>query len=421
MSTPVFVYIQLDDTDHLVGRLWPRMGKRSQGATFEYDRSWLENPSRFALEPALSLHPGSFHTPPGKAIFGAIGDSAPDRWGRILMRRAARRQAKQTGKAPQSLREIDFLLLVDDAARQGALRFARAEGGPFLSQSESGRIPPMLELSRLLRAAENVIADKDSDEELQMLLAPGSSLGGARPKASVRDRNSNLIIAKFPHQDDEIDVVTWEGVALNLARQAGISVPETRIKKIANKPILLSYRFDRKGNNRIPFLSGMSMIGAEDNEIRSYLELADALRRYGAQPREDLKNLWKRMVFNILISNVDDHLRNHGFLYSGTGGWTLSPAYDLNPTPVDVKPRILSTAIDYEDQTASLENAFAVAEYFGIDPTQANNIVAEIGKAVTQWDYVAREFGLSRADIDRMSTAFEHNDLKIARKTIRVS
>ncbi len=421
MSTPVLVYIQMGETDHFVGRLWPRMGKRSQGAAFEYDRSWLESPSRFALEPALSLHPGPFHTPPGKTIFGAIGDSAPDRWGRILMRRAARRWAKQTGKAPRSLREIDFLLLVDDEARQGALRFARAEGGPFLSQSQSGRIPPMLELSRLLRAAENVIDDKDSDEELRMLLAPGSSLGGARPKASVRDRNGNLIIAKFPHKDDEINVVVWEGVALNLARQAGISVPDTRIKKIANKPVLLSCRFDRKGNNRIPFLSGMSMIGAEDNEIRSYLELADALRRFGARPREDLKNLWKRMVFNILVSNVDDHLRNHGFLYSGTGGWILSPAYDLNPTPVDVKPRILATAIDYEDQTASLENAFAVADYFGIDRTQADNIVAEVGRAVTQWDYVAGEFGLSRADIDRMSTAFEHDDLELARKAIKSS
>ena len=419
MSTPVFVYIQLGETNHFVGRLWPRMRKRSQGATFEYDQSWLENSSRFALEPALSLHPGPFHTPTGKDIFGAIGDSAPDRWGRILMRRASRQHAKQTGQAPHSLREIDYLLLVDDEARQGALRFALAEGGPFLSQSESSRIPPMLELSRLLRATEHVIDDKNSEEELQMLLAPGSSLGGARPKASVRDRDGKLVIAKFPHKDDEIDVVTWEGVALNLARQAGISVPDTQIIEITNKPILLSYRFDRIGNNRIPFLSGMSMIGAEDNETHSYLELADALRRYGARPREDIQNLWKRIVFNILISNVDDHLRNHGFLYSGTGGWTLSPAYDLNPTPVDIKPRVLSTAINFEDQTASLENVFAVADYFEIDQTQANKIIAEVGKAVTKWDSVAKEFGLSRAEIDRMSTAFEHNDLKIARKTIK--
>ncbi|MEA1927950.1 MAG: type II toxin-antitoxin system HipA family toxin [Candidatus Auribacterota bacterium] len=416
MSKAILVYIDLEDTTQLVGRLWPRSGKKHPGASFEYDRSWLENPARFALEPALSLLTGTFHTPAGKAVFGAIGDSAPDRWGRVLMRRAARRYAKKTGQIQHSLREVDYLLQVDDEARQGALRFSYEEGGPFLAEADTTRIPPMIELSRLLTATEHVISEDDSDEDLRLLLAPGSSLGGARPKASIRDRNGDLTIAKFPHNNDEFDIVTWEAIALSLAGKAGISVPDMRIERIEGKPVLLLQRFDRMGSVRIPFLSAMSMIGSEKHEVRSYLEIVDALRMYGAKPQTDIRELWRRVVFTVLISNVDDHMRNHGFLYTGTGGWTLSPAYDLNPTPVDIKPRILSTAIDYDDQSASLENAFTVAEYFGINLPQARDIALRVGKVVSGWRNEARQFGISSSEIDRMATAFEHDDLKAARK-----
>ncbi len=272
MDTEALVYVDLEGEPVLAGRLWARMRKGRDSATFEYDEEWLERPNRFALEPALQLDPGPFHTTPNMPVFGAVGDSAPDRWGRALMRRAERRHAERAGETPRTLREIDYLLMVNDEARQGALRFALEPGGPFLATDDMTPIPPLVELPRLLSAAEHVVGESDSDEDLRLLLAPGSSLGGARPKASVRDRDGQLAIAKFPHKDDEVDIVRWEAVALSLAERAGIPVPEWRMESVAGKSILLLRRFDRAGNRRIPFLSAMSMLGATDNETRSYLE-----------------------------------------------------------------------------------------------------------------------------------------------------
>ena len=204
MDREALVYVDLDGVPHLMGRLWARTRKNKESATFEYDKTWLENPARFSLEPALQVGPGPFHTPADTPMFGAIGDSAPDRWGRALMRRMERRRAEREGGAPRTLQEIDFLLLVDDEARQGALRFAEKEGGPFLREKGVKRIPPLIELPKLLSAAEHVMEEKDTEEELRMLFAPGSSLGGARPKASVREKDGPLAIAKFPRKDDEI-------------------------------------------------------------------------------------------------------------------------------------------------------------------------------------------------------------------------
>ncbi|MGH9390739.1 MAG: type II toxin-antitoxin system HipA family toxin, partial [Vicinamibacteria bacterium] len=336
--------------------------------------------------------------------------SAPDRWGRALMRRAERRRANRSGETPRTLWEIDFLLGVNDEARQGALRFAENEGGPFLAPNEGTAIPPLVDLPQLLSAAEHVASDSESDEDLRLLLAPGSSLGGTRPKASIRDRDGHLLVAKFPHQGDEIDVVRWEAVALALAAKAGLSVPIFRVEEVAGKPILLSRRFDRTGGARLPFLSAMSMLGARDRETRSYLEFVDALRQYGARPKEDMCALWRRIVFNILISNTDDHLRNHGFLSAGADGWRLSPAYDLNPVPTDVKPRVLATAIDLEDGTDSLERAMEVSEYFELDVKAARAIAVEVGTAAATWRGEAARLNLSPSEIDRMASAFEHDD-----------
>ena len=415
METEVFVYVDTTGEPRLAGRLWARMRKGRESATFEYDSGWLEYADRFALEPALTLGPGPFHTPSGRSLFGAIGDSAPDRWGRVLMRRAERRRAERAGETPRTLMEIDYLLGVDDEARQGALRFALREGGPFLAEHEVARIPPLIDLPRLLSAAEHVVGDTDSDEDLRLLLAPGSSLGGARPKASVRDRDGHLAIAKFPHKDDETNAVLWEAVALRLAEKAGIPVPDWRIEPVMNKPVLLLRRFDRVEGRRIPFLSAMSMLGASDNESRSYLEFVDALRRYGASPRQDMQALWRRIVFNVLISNTDDHLRNHAFLCAGPDGWRLAPAYDLNPVPTDIKPRILTTAIDLDDGTASLDLAMSVVGYFELDEGEAKTIAAEVGRAVATWREEAARMGLTQAEIDRMASAFEHEDLREAR------
>lgn len=414
MDTEALVYVDLDGQPVLVGRLWARMRKGRDSASFEYDEEWLQRPDRFALEPALQLGSGPFHTPADKPMFGAIGDSAPDRWGRVLMRRAERRRAERAGETPRTLREIDYLLMVNDEARQGALRFALEPGGPFLAASDATPIPPLVELPRLLSAAEHVVGDSDSDEDLRLLLAPGSSLGGARPKASVRDRDGHLAIAKFPHKDDEIDAVRWEAVALSLAEKTGIPVPQWCMETVAKKSILLLRRFDRADGVRVPFLSAMSMLGANDNETRSYLEFVDALRQYGAAPKSDMHMLWRRIVFSVLISNTDDHLRNHGFLYAGPDGWRLAPAYDLNPVPVDIKPRVLATAIDLDDGTASLDLALNVAGYFELDEAQTREIAKEVGQAVSSWREEAAHLGLASGQIDRMASAFEHDDLRAA-------
>lgn len=410
MDREVLVCVDLNGVPRLVGRLWARTRRNREGATFEYDASWLEHRERFSLEPALRLGPGPFHTAADLPMFGAIGDSAPDRWGRALMRRMERRRAERERQTPRTLKEIDYLLLVDDEARQGALRFAEREGGPFLREPGTRRTPPLIDLPQLLSAADRVAEDKDTDEDLRLLLAPGSSLGGARPKASVRDKDGDLAIAKFPRRDDDYNIVLWEAVALTLARKAGIRVPEARIEMVGTRPVLVLRRFDRRDGHRIPFLSAMSMLDARDNDTRSYMEMADALRRHGAASRDDIRQLWKRIVFNVLISNTDDHLRNHGFLYAGPTGWRLSPAYDLNPVPVDVKPRILTMAVDEEDNTASLTLALNVAGYFELEGRAAHRIAAEIGKAVSDWRAEAARHGLSNVEIERMASAFEHED-----------
>jgi serine/threonine-protein kinase HipA len=414
MEKEVLVYVDLQGTPHLVGRLWARVRKDRETATFEYDQSWLAHPEHFSLEPALKLGPGPFHAPSGKPLFGAIGDSAPDRWGRVLMRRAERRRAEHERRAPRTVTEIDYVLMVDDEARQGALRFAEREGGPFLAGPAPMKIPPLIELPRLLSAAEHVLSDTDTDEDLRLLLAPGSSLGGARPKASVRDRDGHLAIAKFPNKGDEVNTVLWEAVALALAAKAGIAVPAWRLEPAAGRPVLLLRRFDRESGMRIPFLSAMSMLDAKDNEPRSYMEFVDVLRQHGAAPNEDMHALWRRIVFSILISNTDDHLRNHGFLWAGPSGWRLSPAYDLNPVPTDIKPRVLTTTIDLDDGTASLKLALQVASYFELSGSEAHRIAGQVGQAVAKWREQAANLGLTRAEIDRMASAFEHEDLQAA-------
>ena len=410
-DTGLLVYLDLEGQPQLVGRLWARARKGRESATFEYDRSWLKHPARFALEPALVLSHGPQHTAAGRRIFGAIGDSAPDRWGRLLIQREERRKAREAKREPHTLNEVDYLIAVGDIARQGALRFAEKEGGPFLTIGV--QIPPLVRLAALLDASLRLSADGGTDEDLRLLLAPGSSLGGARPKASIID-DQHLAIAKFPKDDDLIPAIQWEATALSLAAAAGIPTPEWRIEKAGQRQVLLLRRFDRVKEHRIAFLSAMSMLDAQDNDQRSYMEIADALRQYGAKPGEDCAQLWRRIVFSILISNSDDHLRTHGFLYNPTGGWRLAPAYDLNPVPVDIKPRILTTAIDEADGTASLDLAFAVAEHFRLKPDNARKIASEVGNAVKNWRQTAKTLGLSVDQINRVASAFEHKELEQA-------
>ncbi|MEI8124506.1 MAG: type II toxin-antitoxin system HipA family toxin [Parachlamydiaceae bacterium] len=416
MEHAILVYVDLVGIPMKVGQLWGRFRNGRESMSFEYDRDWLNHPKRFSLDPALKLVAGSFHAASDKPLFGAIDDSAPDRWGRLLMRRSERKNAEHEKRTARALKEIDFLLMVDDEGRQGALRFKREEQGPFLTTYDKNHIPPLVSVGKLLTAASHVMQDSDTEEDLRLLLAPGSSLGGARPKSSVRDKDGHLAIAKFPRKDDEINIIAWEAVALSLANKAGIQVPEWRIETVARQQILLSRRFDRRKNIRIPFLSAMSVLGAKDNEMHSYLEIADAIRQMSASPKEDLEALWRRIVFNVLISNVDDHLRNHAFLYCGLSGWRLSPAYDLNPTPTDIKPRILSTAIDLIDPSASLDVAASVAHYFDLDTVKTKNIFKEVGSATALWREEAAKLKIKKVEIDRMASAFEHDDLQKAIK-----
>lgn len=406
-SKEVVVSISLGGENICVGKLWFHIRGQKESASFEYDKGWLNHPERFALEPALKLTEGAFHTGQGLNLFGAIGDSAPDRWGRVLMRRSETLKAKEQNRSPRTLWEIDYLLGVNDEVRQGALRFSIAQDvSTFLSSNKQASIPPIVDLPKLLSATERFIAENESAEDLRLLLAPGSSLGGARPKASVRDKDGSLAIAKFPRKDDEFNVVVWEAVTLTLAQKAGIKVPSYRLDTICNKPVLIITRFDRSGNNRIPFLSAMSMIGARDNEQHSYLEMAYALAQNGASPAEDMRELWRRIVFTIMVSNTDDHLRNHGFIYERYKGWRLSPAYDINPTPIEIAPHVLTTSIDFYDNSASLETAIGVAKEFRLTHAEALLIIDEVNSAVKQWSVVASEFGLSKGECDRMSTAF---------------
>jgi serine/threonine-protein kinase HipA len=416
-SKEQYVSIQLGDDTIPVGKLWCHQRGMRQSASFEYEQNWLKHPERFALDPALQQTKGAFHTQADQMLFGAIGDSAPDRWGRVLMRRAESAREKAVNEAPRTLLEADYLLGVNDEARQGALRFSLNPDGPFLATKGKTSIPPLIDLPRLLLAAERYLDDDETAEDLKILLAPGSSLGGARPKASVRDKDGHLAIAKFPKKDDEFNIVVWEAVTLLLAEMAGVSVAQWRLEQILDKPVLIIRRFDREARTRVPFLSAMSMLGAKDNEQHSYLEMAYALAQYGSAPNQDMEELWRRIIFTVLVSNTDDHLRNHGFLYKRHKGWQLSPAYDINPTPIEIKPRILSTAIDFDNPSASIDTALSVIDEFRIKKNHANEIIQEVSAAVNQWQKIAVRYGLEKKEIERMASAFEHEDCENAQNT----
>jgi serine/threonine-protein kinase HipA len=412
----VEVHIELDGVPRQVGLLRHHSSGRGETATFEYADEWLGSDARFSIEPALRLTKGLFAPPSGLTLFGSLGDSAPDTWGRRLMQRAERRNADREGRRVRTLGELDYLLGVSDETRLGAMRFRRVGEGIF--QAPDRGVPPVVELGRLLQVTERLLRDEETDEDLRLIFAPGSSLGGARPKASVLDQHGHLSIAKFPKDSDDYSIETWEEVALRLAEQAGIETPHHELVQIAGKAVLLSRRFDRLGTARTPFLSAMSMLGVRDGERGSYPELADALAAHGARARSDAEQLYRRVAFSVLISNVDDHLRNHGFLWQGKDGWTLSPAYDLNPTPVDVQARVLATNIDLDEATCSIDLLESAAAFFGLQLPVARRIIRGVAEVTKAWRDVAREVGSREAEIRRMESAFEHDDLEKALRLI---
>ena len=396
-----------------VGTLHRHARRGREAVSFEYHREWLTDPARFSMEPALALTTGAFTAGPDRQVFGSIGDSAPDTWGRQLMQRAERRLAAREGRQVRTLFEVDYLLGVSDISRLGALRFRSTNDLTFQAPSTTG-VPSLVELGRLLQATERILRGEEADDDLQLIFAPGSSLGGARPKASVVDQHGHLSIAKFPKETDGYRVELWEAVALRLATRAGILTPAHKLLQIRSASVLLSRRFDRNAGARVPFLSALAMMGLEDGDRGSYPELVDVLTAHGARAAEDARELFRRLVLNVLVSNVDDHLRNHGFLWTGHGGWALSPVFDLNPTPVDVRPRILATNISIDDGTCDLDVVESVAQYFGLAQTDAKGLIKQVAAATAKWRDVAKSLGARPAEILRMETAFEHADLQRA-------
>lgn len=411
MDREIEVHIDWDGATRPLGRLWARAKGARQTCSFAYDPAWLGLGGAFALDPNLPLVRGDAHWDGG--LFNAFSDPAPDRWGRNLMGRRERRQAKLEGRAPRTLLEADFLMLVEDQTRLGALRF-RDRGAEAFQAADAHPVPPLVALPRLLGAARRVLDDRETDDDLRLLLAPGSSLGGARPKASVRGADGALLMAKFPSQTDDWPIPTWESVAMTLAERAGVVVPAFQLRQVAKRPVFMMCRFDRAPDGRRPFCSALTALAAADGETRSYLELVDFLRQDGADAPGDAGQLWRRMVFNVLISNTDDHLRNHGFLRE-PGGWRLSPAYDLNPMPTDVKPRVHALALNETDQDAALDTVLGVASYFRLEKAEARAIAKDVGDVVATWRDVAAQHGLTLNQIDRMASAFEHGDLAAAR------
>ena len=412
------VFIELAEGQEAtwVGTMRLIVARGKERTSFEYAKEWLKHPRRFALEPDLQLAAGPQFPPGDKPIFNAFSDSAPDRWGRYLVVRQEKYLAEKENRQKRQMFETDFLLGIHDTVRMGALRLCEKRAGkpgPYLADGPAA-VPPLIELRKLQSAVARVDAHQETDEDLAIVFAPGSSLGGARPKAVVREPDGRTMVAKFERDNDHYPVIRWEALMLQLAEKAGIAVPPHRLVEEGGKAILLMERFDRAGELRVPFISALTMVGASDGDQRSYLDIGDGISQYGGRPNDDLRQLWRRVVFNILVSNTDDHLRNHGFLH-GPGGWSLSPAYDMNPVPADVGPRVLSLAVDEQgDRTASLALAIETAGYYGIDDDEAKRISHEVATAVSQWRALAGQFGLSAADQAYMESAFEHADKELA-------
>jgi serine/threonine-protein kinase HipA len=353
----------------------------------------------------LPLTSGARQTRAGQALFGALTDCAPDRWGRTLIARREAALARGERRTARALGELDYLLGVRDDLRQGALRF-RFGQGPFLADEDTG-VPALTDLPALLDLAARAEKGTADLPDLQRLIRAGSSLGGARPKAHVRDSDGRIAIAKFPSADqDTWNVMAWEKVALDLAQGAGVEVPRSRLLNLAGRNVLVVARFDRTGaGQRIGYVSAMTMLEAADGDRRSYLDIAEIIEGVSAHATRELHQLWRRLVFAVLISNTDDHLRNHGFLHERGGVWRLAPAFDLNPNPAP-GPKFHATMIDETDESASLRGVLAVADYFRLTDLQARAILRDMAEAVSRWRALAALHGLSLSEIAEMEPAF---------------
>jgi serine/threonine-protein kinase HipA len=393
------LHIDWEGETFLVGRL--HAAERSPAVSFEYASEWLGRADAFAIDPtSLPLRAGAHH---GATLFGAIHDCGPDRWGRVLVERAVRKRLLDR----KPYQDIDYVLALDDASRIGALRYRADAASPFLAVG-SGKLPPLVSLAALLRATDAIHGETETAADLRFLLGAGSPLGGARPKAAVSLADGQMAIAKFPKPDDIRDIASGEILALTLARQAGISVPEHRLVAVGGKSVSVITRFDRAGAQRIPFLSANTLLGMAQGQPGAYTLLADGIRQFGHDIVADLRELWRRLIFSLLASNYDDHLRNHGFLMREPGRWALSPAYDLNPVPEIDRAQTPKTAITETEKTPSIEAALAAAARFGLKSAEAKKILREVHAAVSQWRKTGRHLRIKAKTLDAYATAFEH-------------
>jgi len=386
-------------------------------AAFAYADNWLANPDRFALSPDLPLVTGhqfrANKDPNQSAFFGCFSDVEPDGWGRMVIKRDYAKQRKESGGdriEAGLLNDFDFLLWVNDFSRMGAIRF-RDEKGVFHRPSGGKReTPSLIHLPQLLSASKAVEQNKETARDLEYLRGNGTSLGGLRPKCSIIDADGSLAIGKFPSVKDSRSIVHGEVLALRLAAAAGIHAANARVVDSEGVPVAVITRFDRLNGKRLMYLSARSLMQARPAEQYTYVDIADSLRMYSSQAAADLKELWRRMVFNILINNVDDHLNNHGFLHHAHGQWRLAPAFDLNPFPD--KERALKTWVSEEaGEAASLAEALAVAPLFGFAHGAESAVLDAVKSVVANWKITARAVGMTAIDIDHFAPAFEHPEL----------
>lgn len=410
MERKIFVYENFSSLEpKKLGVLYVDTLRGIEHYSFEYDQDWLKQSKfSFCLDPDISMFSGRQYTE--KNIFGMFADASPDRWGRILMKRREAIKARSENRKPNKMYDSDFLLGVYDQTRVGALRFKDDVNGPFLSDDKETAAPPWATLRSLEEASRQFEKDDNylNDKWLKQLLKPGSSLGGARPKATVEDEQGDLWIAKFPSKNDEYDVGAWEKVVHDLAKLCGLNVPESKVEKFSKDgSTFLVKRFDRDGEKRIHFASAMTMLGKNDgassDDGSSYIDIVDFIRAYGSSPKDDLIELFKRIIFSMAVSNTDDHLRNHGFILNDKG-WRLSPLYDVNPVPYG---DVLSLNIDSYDNSISIDLAISSACYYDINEFDAEVYADEIFTMVkNNWEQLAKKYGINRDQIEEMRPAF---------------
>lgn len=410
-KTDIYVYADWQELGgpQLMGVLSAHQAKGRKAFSFTYDKQWLRSGNQYLIDPDLQFFAGQqFAT--GKENFGVFLDSMPDTWGRTLMKRREAQLAKANGASVKTLYDVDFLLGVYDETRMGALRFKLDLEGDFLDNDSEKSTPPWSTVRELQQAVVHYENEKESEiinKWLEILIAPGSSLGGARPKANILDENKHPWIAKFPSKNDMVDKAAWEYLAYKLAIDAGINMAECKIEKIIGSyHTFFTKRFDRLGNERIHFASAMTMTGNNEETIKkqqaSYLDLVEFIQNYGTNVKENLEQLWRRIIFNIAISNTDDHLRNHGFILSKEG-WILSPAYDLNPS---IDKSGLALNIDMDNNALDFDLAKSVGEYFRLSDKQMEKTMEEVFRAVKNWKHIAEQMGISRAEQELMAKAF---------------